>query len=296
VNEVTDLSGGPDFDSIEDLLADVADRRAKEPYPTKVRIGPGSAITSRRIDEWLDRGQVTTASVAFSRDNSPVDLSRFSSDFTIQGRTWPFLVSADKVRALVEDGYSLVLSGPELWDIDLRRIALASVSTARVSLNTMIFVGPGNTKGFFQHRDPDDYVVVVQTQGVKMWKLYDAAPEGWSVTDTSRPADESLSREITLAVGDVLVIPRGWGHAAAAGDVMSVHLSFGLNYVSPAHFFRLALMNALGEMRESATIEETHAVYTELVESFGKSDMTDMLAEYVTAPYRDGAKKLADLP
>lgn len=283
------------FDSIEKLLSDVVADRTQAPVLARVDVDPEYLVTAEQIDQWLTRGQITSASIAFSRENTPADLSMFSSGFVIQGQTWPFLVSGDRARALVRDGYSMILSGPEAWDEHLRSLALTTVLRTRVSLNTMIFITPPGTSGFFHHRDPDDYVVVVQTEGTKSWRLYDAAPDGWTERDLSRPSLDALSRELTLEPGGVLVIPRGWGHAASAGETLSVHLSFGLNLVSPAHFFRLALVNALKEMRESATMDETFAVYEELVDEFHHSDSNGMLEDFVAAPFREGSLSLTDL-
>ncbi|QXJ20505.1 hypothetical protein AGRA3207_001229 [Actinomadura graeca] len=289
-----DLRATLEHASVTALLAATAAERPGRPVAARVALSETHAITAGRVDAWLDRGQITSASVSFSRDNAAAPLSLISSDFDVQGRTWPFLLSPDKVRRLVAGGYTMVISGPELWDEALRRSALDAVEAMAASLNTMIFLTPPGTTGFHPHRDRDDHVVVVQTEGSKRWRLYDAAPAGWAEDDATRPDPDALSAEVTLSVGDTLVIPRGWGHAASAGPAgMSAHLSFGVNHVSPAHLLRTAVVGALRRMRESATLEETDAAYRALLTEFAECDAGDLVREYVTAPYRTGGLRLS---
>ncbi|WP_067457811.1 JmjC domain-containing protein [Actinomadura macra] len=291
-----DLRAAKEHVSVTELLVATASERPGQPVAARVVVSDDYDVTSERVDAWLDRGQITSASVAFSRDNAAAPLSLISSDFEVQGRTWPFLLSSDKVRRLVNDGYTMVISGPEIWDEALRRSALDVVGAMVASLNTMIFLTPPGSSGFHQHRDPDDHVVVVQTEGSKTWRLYDAAPDGWTEDDPTRPEPESLSAEVNLDVGDTLVIPRGWGHAACTGPAaLSTHLSFGINYVSPAHMLRTALIGRLRQMRESATLEETETAYRALVDEFERCDVGDLVREYVSAPYRTGELRLGDI-
>lgn len=288
-----DLRAETEYASVRELLASTAAERPDQPVAARVTLSPEYLVTAERMDSWLDRGQITTASVAFSRDNIAVPLSSLSYDVEIQGQRWPFLLSADKARLLVKDGHTMVLSHPELWDEDLRRLSLETAETIVASLNTVIFLTPPGTSGFYQHRDRDDYIVIVQTEGSKIWRLYDAPPEDWTESDHTRPAPESLSAETKLEVGDILVLPRGWGHAASADPTsLSIHLSFGINYVSPAHLLRIALISALREMRASTSLEETDSLYHELLNEFKTSDVNALVKEFVGAPFRTGDVRL----
>ncbi|MUN36349.1 JmjC domain-containing protein [Actinomadura litoris] len=291
-----DLRTSREYASIGDLLVTTARTRPSRPAAARVAVSDGYRVTAARVDTWLDRGQITSASVSFSRDNTAAPLSLMSSDFEVQGRAWPFLLSADKVRRLVASGYTMVITGPEIWDGTLRRSALEVTRAMAASLNTMVFLTPPGTSGFHRHRDRDDFVVVVQTEGSKRWRLYDAPPDGWTEDDDTRPAPAAQSAEVVLDVGDTLVIPRGWGHAASAetGGV-STHLSFGVNHVSPAHLLRTAIIGALRRMKESATLEDTEAAYRALVAEFREGAADDLVLEYVSAPFRTGDLRLGDL-
>lgn len=291
-----DLRNTTHYKSIGDLLLAVADEHPERPFAARVELAPSHKINCDRIDSWLDHGQITTASVSFSRENHAAPLERMSSDFEIQGQTWPFLLSGDKARHLVSDGYTMVISGPELWDTDLRQASLDFTEATSVSINTIIFLTPPGVSGFHQHRDRDDCIVIVQTEGVKNWRIYDAPPPCWTEDDDTRPDADAISAELRLEVGDVLAIPRGWGHAASPTSAEpSVHVSFGLNYLSSGHLFRMALISALRGMHHSATMEDTEGLYRDLRDEFEASDASQLLRDFVSSSYRTNGFRLRDL-
>ena len=92
----------------------------------------------------------------------------------------------------------------------------------------VLFVTPAGHDGFKPHHDSTDSFVV-QLAGTKRWRVWDTpAPRlglagGDSAEDLGEPG---LS--LTLQPGDVLYVPHGTPHAAAAEDSISVHLSIGV--------------------------------------------------------------------
>lgn len=280
------------FDSLGSLTAWALSHGPHKPLAACVKLTQNQTISARTIDMWLDRGQITSASLALSRNNVAADLAAFNSDFPIQGKSWPFLISSAKVRALVANGYSLVLSGPEAWDPGLRSQSFDLAQNTLCAVNTMIFLSPAETAGFMPHRDPDDAVIAIQTAGTKRWNLYDSPPTDWTEEDQSRPIPEALSGELELSVGDVLIIPRGWGHAACAGQQMSVHVSIGINRVDPSHVFRQALANLLRTVPADSTWEKTRELFDEVNSQIESCDPQAVLRDYVTSKYRQDRARL----
>jgi ribosomal protein L16 Arg81 hydroxylase len=103
------------------------------------------------------------------------------------------------------------------------------------------FVSSAAVPGLPPHRDATD-VFVYQLAGRKRWTLY--ARTGWALYthttgwDAPGPAPEPLDTavapdaaaidEFVLTPGDVLYLPRGFGHQVVpCGDSTSVHLQFG---------------------------------------------------------------------
>lgn len=85
-------------------------------------------------------------------------------------------------------------------------------------------------EGFGVHWDDHD-VIVVQVSGVKRWRVYGPtrlAPLHRDVVFDDTPPEQPIDA-FTLRAGDVLHVPRGWWHAAAASEgEPSLHLTCGL--------------------------------------------------------------------
>ena len=94
-----------------------------------------------------------------------------------------------------------------------------------------VYFTPPGTQGFELHHDSHD-TLTVQIEGTKTWRVYEpvtALPlESQPLhAGTARPA-LTLHREITLAAGDTLYLPRGYAHEAVAGEGRTLHVTFAL--------------------------------------------------------------------
>jgi hypothetical protein len=100
----------------------------------------------------------------------------------------------------------------------------AFASTAEV----LLFATPAGHAGLPPHCDSIE-VFVVQVNGTKSWKVWDTPQirPGQELTHTFEELGEP-ALEVTLGPGDVLYLPHGTPHAAAARGALSVHLSVGV--------------------------------------------------------------------
>jgi hypothetical protein len=86
------------------------------------------------------------------------------------------------------------------------------------------YLSHGASDGFGAHWDDHD-VLVVQVVGTKRWHLYEPvepAPVRGRSPDTVAAAEWAT---FDLAPGDVLALPRGWGHRVVGTSSWSVHLT-----------------------------------------------------------------------
>lgn len=97
---------------------------------------------------------------------------------------------------------------------------------------------PPRAQGLEPHYDDHD-VLVMQLHGSKRWRLHH------EVKWPRRPMTEALPRqyikaapqELTLTPGDVLYLPRGFVHEAAALETSSLHLTLSLQPATWANVF-----------------------------------------------------------
>ncbi len=94
-----------------------------------------------------------------------------------------------------------------------------------------VYVTPRNAQGFPAHFDSHD-VFVLQVEGAKNWRIYPAREELPCGNEDSKPISRELLgeplRELRLAAGDLLYIPRGYVHEARTTDVSSIHVTISV--------------------------------------------------------------------
>jgi bifunctional lysine-specific demethylase and histidyl-hydroxylase MINA len=112
-------------------------------------------------------------------------------------------------------------------------LARAGISL-RQPVNAHVFLTPQRSQGFPAHRD-EHSSLVVQLDGTKQWRVYDRTTEHAALrsapTQPGLVDGDKLGAEIrsyTLEAGDVLYVPEGWAHEAAAQDAHSLHVTFRL--------------------------------------------------------------------
>ncbi|CAE8600821.1 unnamed protein product, partial [Polarella glacialis] len=116
-------------------------------------------------------------------------------------------------------GYTLQMHQPQRFDDGLHRLCFALERRFGCLVGSNAYLTPPASQGLAPHFD-DVEIFVVQTEGQKRWKLY-APPAGWELANFhSRDlSEEELGPpilDVTLRPGDVLYMPRGTVHQAAA--------------------------------------------------------------------------------
>ncbi|MGW1889931.1 cupin domain-containing protein [Streptomyces sp. NPDC002004] len=137
-------------------------------------------------------------------------------------------VNAEKVYELFRSGGTVTWNSLNHVLPSARRLMEPFTDALACEAEVVLFVTPARNDGFAPHRDSID-VYVVQVDGTKTWRVW-ATPE-------HRPGDEGSYTpeelgdpviEVTLEPGDVLYVPHGTPHAAAAKSELSLHLSVGV--------------------------------------------------------------------
>ena len=119
--------------------------------------------------------------------------------------------------------------------------------------NVNLYLTKGGEQGLSPHFDDQD-VFILQISGSKVWRLYDFAvylPLDQAISDEPRHAYGAPRQELDLAPGDLLYLPRGFGHAAQAHEgAASLHLTLSITVIRWLNILT-ALLQRLGEMDDS---------------------------------------------
>lgn len=153
---------------------------------------------------------------------------------------------AESLRGLHRQGYSFLI--PAVSRFLPRLAARLAMLEARYKARCIahLIVSPPNAAGLAPHSDPYG-VFALQIAGSKTWFLYEHSPRETlgAGKDHHHLAGTSPSRELRVAAGDLLYLPRGTVHAAVSGGEGSVHLAIGL--MPPRGADLVSLLSGLAE-------------------------------------------------
>jgi hypothetical protein len=148
----------------------------------------------------------------------------------------PFSKTADVHRVLeeFEAGATIVLQGLHYNWRPLAEFCRGLEAALGHPVQANAYYTPRGSQGLPVHHDTHD-VFVLQVAGHKRWLVYDPVFELPLRDQRYKPelgAPGDPVRDLTLAAGDVLYLPRGWMHEALTSDADSLHITVGANVYS----------------------------------------------------------------
>ena len=182
------------------------------------------------VDRILSTTLLRLPAFRLVKDGKGLDPASYTKSGRVGGRLVGDLADPGRVYAHFHDGATIVLQGlHRYWD-PLTRFCrdLEFELTHPVQVNA--YVTPPGSRGLAVHHDTHD-VFVLQVFGSKHWDVY--APSVELPLASRRwiggaAADGGATLSVTLQPGDCLYLPRGFPHAAASQDYVSVHLTVGV--------------------------------------------------------------------
>lgn len=283
--------------TIDEFLLNVADREAYGPHPSAARLQAADLAAMADIDQVLGHARFRGTDVEVFRNG------RGETD----GRTIATGARADAayIYGLFRQGLSLRFFGVHRFLPRVAGFAAKLNAALGVPVNANIYLAPPKGQGLGLHQDLMD-VFVVQCSGSKTWRLYAREPSAGEREGRPRmkePApriDEPVPchREVEMTPGDILYLPTGIRHRAAAPTGESLHLSFSVRTLTGADLARRALRLATEEgdwlrapipraMRLEAAVAEQ--LVAELAAALCSRNLTAALQQY----RREGTRKAA---
>ncbi|RFU40213.1 hypothetical protein DZF91_18210 [Actinomadura logoneensis] len=222
---IVEVLGGDDF-----LAQDLGRAHRVYPAPKDEQDRFAGLLTWRALNQLLDTHRLEPPRFRLAIDGTTVPTSEYCQRRTYRRmQPWeapqPHLV-AEQLRA----GATLVLDAIEEMHPPIRNLVCGLERHLRTGVQVNSYASWTATEGFGVHWDDHD-VIVLQISGAKRWRIYGPtrpAPMYRDVTFEDQAPSEPID-EFTLRAGDVLHVPRGWWHAAAASaGKPSLHLTCGL--------------------------------------------------------------------
>ncbi len=175
--------------------------------------------------------------------------------------------SAGGIVRAYQQGASIRINGVQRYWKPLWMLCkeLQRVFSCRVGSN--FYCTPTSSRGLHRHYDTHD-VFVLQITGRKNWRIFDAAADlplqhlpvlsFEALKNSHSPRLEPLAirkkrveekcvapiRETVLEPGDLLYLPRGYGHEAWTENKMSAHITIGIHVITWLDLLSVALGQA----------------------------------------------------
>ena len=143
-------------------------------------------------------------------------------------------IDPPRLFAAYDAGATLVVSQFHEYHPPLADLCRGLERAFMHAVQANIYLTPSGAQGFRVHFDTHD-VLVLQISGAKRWRIWDEGPVAYASRNTPWEngmftPDEAKARIVDMGPGDVLYVPRGAPHDAAAQGAgePSLHITIGL--------------------------------------------------------------------
>ena len=168
------------------------------------------------VDHLLTETAIRTPSVRLARDGSVLPESHYTrSGASLAGKPLTGLVDARKLLRELDEGATVVLQGLHRYWPPLRDLVAQLELDLGHPCQANAYLTPPGAQGFAVHSDTHD-VFVFQTHGHKQWEIH----------------TEGRVDDVMLEPGLSMYLPTGTPHAARAQDVVSLHVTLGINQLT----------------------------------------------------------------
>ncbi len=184
------------------------------------------------VDELLTSSGLRTPALRLAKDGTVLPESAFTRrGASLAGQPLTGLVDARRVLQLFDEGASIVLQGLHRYWPPLTRLIADLELELGHPCQANAYLTPPDAQGFALHSDSHD-VFVFQTAGSKLWEVH----------------GDDGAEEILLEPGLSMYLPAGTPHAARAQQVVSLHVTVGINQLTWRGLTRRALNAILDEL------------------------------------------------
>lgn len=156
------------------------------------------------------------------------------------------LANPDKVKAFLGLGASLVANQIDGVSTEAHAVSRTLQAMLGASVSANVYCSFQNVQAFQTHYDLHD-VLAFQTEGEKIWRVYEARadapvrplPDGDATSQYLNATRGRVLFEVKMRPGDVLYLPRGQYHDALATSDASLHVTFSISPLTGLKLFDL---------------------------------------------------------
>jgi ribosomal protein L16 Arg81 hydroxylase len=194
------------------------------------------------LNDVIQQHRLVPPRVRVAKDGEVIPSSAYQRhDSDKWGMPVPRVLGAE-LSSLLRQGATLVVEHVDEVHEPITELCRALERDLGEYVSANAYAGFGRSRGFDKHWDVHD-VFVLQLAGRKRWRVFGPSKEHPPIADTrtsKRPPRRTIWAGV-LSPGDVLYLPRGWWHDAAAIGEPTLHLTFGIRNKTGVDFFEWLL-------------------------------------------------------
>jgi ribosomal protein L16 Arg81 hydroxylase len=188
-------------------------------------------LTSQDLEDTISSWDVRYPAIMLAKDGVFYPPQAYCEDVKMGQVTFSGVPNLKKLSAEYGKGATIALTALDRSWRPLGDLCIQLEEELDHGTKTNVYITAGQTAGFPPHYDTHD-ILLLQIAGKKLWRIYEPTIKLPDVSQPCEPKSFSPGRQLTeveLQAGDLLYLPRGYGHAATTPKSYSAHITVGIH-------------------------------------------------------------------
>jgi ribosomal protein L16 Arg81 hydroxylase len=188
-------------------------------------------LTNQNLEEIISFADARYPAIMLAKDGVFYPPQAYCDDVKMGQVTFIGVPNLKKLSAEYAKGATIALTSLDRHWKPLSDLCLTLEEQLDHGVKTNIYLTAAHTTGFPPHYDTHD-ILVLQIAGRKLWRIHEPTVRLPDVSQPCEPMSFSPGprlTEVELRAGDLLYLPRGYGHAATTSDSHSAHVTVGIH-------------------------------------------------------------------
>jgi ribosomal protein L16 Arg81 hydroxylase len=188
-------------------------------------------LTNQNLEDIISSWDARYPAIMLAKDGAFYPPQAYCEDVKMGQVTFSGVPNLKRLSAEYGKGATIALTSLDRSWGPLSELCLKLEEQLDHGIKTNVYLTAGQTTGFPPHFDTHD-ILVLQISGSKLWRIYEPTIQ---LPDVSQPCEPRTFKpgprltEIELRAGDLLYLPRGYGHAATTANSHSAHVTVGIH-------------------------------------------------------------------
>jgi ribosomal protein L16 Arg81 hydroxylase len=188
-------------------------------------------LTNQDLEDIISSSDARYPAIMLAKDGVYYPPQAYCEDLKMGQVTFVGVPNIKKLSAEYGKGATIALTALDRSWRPLGDLCVRLEQQLDHGIKTNIYITAGQTAGFPPHYDTHD-ILVLQIAGRKLWRVYEPTIRLPDVSQACDPKSFSPGPQLTeieLRAGDLLYLPRGFGHAATTSESHSAHVTVGIH-------------------------------------------------------------------